>query len=92
MAVRSSSTDAYCPVRPILSRTFAASRTTSSPQTSALPASGRSSVARTRTAVVFPAPLGPRTPSTVPGRAASSAPARAVVSPNRLIRPWAWNA
>ena len=85
--VRSSSTEAYWPVSPISRRTLAASLTTSSPPTLALPASGRSSVARIRTAVVLPAPFGPSTPSTVPGRAARSTPASAVVSPKRLTRP-----
>jgi hypothetical protein len=51
--------------------------------------SGCSRVAR-RTAVVLPAPLGPRTASTVPVGAARSAPARALVSPKRLTRPSAW--
>jgi DNA-binding winged helix-turn-helix (wHTH) protein len=51
------------------------------------PPSGRSSVARIRTAVVLPAPLGPRTPSTRPFRATRSTPASAVVLPNRLTRP-----
>lgn len=50
---------------------------------------GRSSVARIRTAVVLPAPLGPRTPSTRPSRAARSTPASAVVLPNRLTSPLA---
>src|SRR6266540_3865004 len=60
--MRSSSTEAYCPVRPISRRTWGACRTTSSPPTAAWPASGRSSVARMRIAVVLPAPPGrPRT-------------------------------
>ena len=46
-----------------------------------------SSVARMRTAVVLPAPLGPSTPSTVPRRAARSTPSSACVSPKRLRRP-----
>jgi DNA-binding SARP family transcriptional activator len=37
-----------------------------------------------------PAPFGPSIPSTVPGRAARSRPASAVVPPNRLTRPSAW--
>ncbi len=85
--VRSSSTAAYCPVSPTSRRTRPASETTSRPPTRALPPSGRSSVASTRTAVVLPAPFGPSTPSTVPGRTARSTPARAVVSPNRFTRP-----
>src|SRR5262249_7826141 len=51
--------------------------------------SGGSGVARIRTAVVFPAPFGPSTPSTVPGRATRSTPASAVVLPNRLTKPLA---
>src|SRR5215510_14189011 len=45
-----------------------------------------------RTAVVLPAPLGPRRASTVPVRAARSAPASAGVPPNRFTRPSAWTA
>src|SRR5260370_36447123 len=40
-----------------------------------------------RTAVVLPAPLGPRTPSTVPSSAERSRPARARVSPKRFSSP-----
>ena len=64
--VRSSSTEAYWPVRPMVCRTRSASRTTSKPLIRAVPASGVSRVERMRTAVVLPAPLGPSTPSTVP--------------------------
>jgi hypothetical protein len=62
-------------------RSAAASRTTSRPATRALPPSGLSSVARIRTAVVFPAPFGPRSPSTLPGRAAKSMPQSACTDP-----------
>jgi len=62
-------------------------RTTSCPQTSARPASGRSSVARIRTMVVLPAPLGPSRPRTVPGGTLRSTPDRASVSPKRLVSP-----
>src|SRR4051794_8500659 len=68
-------------------RSAAASRTTSCPATRALPASGSSSVARMRTAVVFPAPLGPRRPSTLPVRAAKSTPHRARTDPYDFSRP-----
>ena len=51
------------------------------------PPSGRSSVARMRTAVVLPAPFGPSSPSTLPVRAVRSTPASAVVLPNRLTSP-----
>src|SRR6266702_1996960 len=84
-----SSTEAYWPVRPISWRTWCAWRPTSYPHTRACPPSGRSRVARIRTAVVLPAPFGPSTPSTVPGRATRSTPASAVVLPNRLTRPLA---
>src|SRR5580693_143495 len=40
-----------------------------------------------RTAVVFPAPFGPSTPSTVPLRAARSTCASALVSPKDLVSP-----
>ncbi len=64
--VRFSSTAAYWPASPIRWRRAAASRTTSSPTTVAVPASGMSSVVSTRTSVVLPAPLGPSRPRTVP--------------------------
>ena len=85
--VRFSSTAAYWPASPICSRSRAASRTTSSPATRALPASGLSSVVSTRTAVVLPAPFGPSSPSTVPGAASRSTPSSARTSPNDLTRP-----
>src|SRR5689334_13950093 len=83
----SSSTEAYCPVSPMMLRTLAASRTTSYPPTVACPASGRSSVPRIRTAVVFPAPFGPSTPSTVPVGTVRSTPSSATVLPYFLTRP-----
>ena len=84
---RSSSTDAYWPVRPIDWRTRSASLTTSKPPMRAWPASGTSRVDRMRTAVVLPAPLGPSTPRTVPRATARSTPWRAFVSPKCLTRP-----
>jgi hypothetical protein len=48
---------------------------------------GAPAVARIRTAVVFPAPFGPRRPSTEPVRTARSIPSSATVSPNRLTSP-----
>src|SRR4029450_7185865 len=83
----SSSTAAYCPVRPIRLRTLAGSRTTSYPPTVARPASGRMRVDRMRMAVVFPAPLGPSSPNTVPSRATMSMPSSARTFPNVLTRP-----
>src|SRR4051794_34386049 len=85
--VSCSSTAAYCPASPIRARTAGASATTSRPATRALPASGSSSVARMRTVVVLPAPLGPRTPRTVPGATARSTPSSARVGPNDLTSP-----
>jgi hypothetical protein len=55
-------TEANCPVRLTRPRTASPSITTSWPKTRAVPESGRSRVARIRIVVVFPAPLGPRTP------------------------------
>src|SRR5215472_2519067 len=78
---------ADCPARPIDRRTAAASRTTSWPSTRARPASGSSKVVRIRTAVVLPAPFGPRTPSTVPCGTVRSIPRSARTSPNDLVRP-----
>src|SRR5215831_9538152 len=78
---------ADCPARPIDRRTAAASRTTSWPSTRARPASGSSKVVRIRTAVVLPAPFGPRTPSTVPCGTDRSIPRSARTSPNDLVRP-----
>ena len=57
--VRSSSTEASCPVRLTRPRTASASSTMSCPSTRAEPASGRSSVASIRIVVVLPAPFGP---------------------------------
>src|SRR5215213_7208651 len=68
-------------------RSAGASETTSRPATRAVPASGSSSVARMRTVVVLPAPLGPRTPSTVPGATASSTPSSARVGPKDFTSP-----
>src|SRR5215468_2476355 len=74
------------PASPIDRRTAAASRTTSWPSTRAFPPSGSSSVVRIRTAVVFPAPLGPSTPSTVPRGTDRSIPRSACTSPNDLVK------
>src|SRR3954463_13878653 len=83
----SSSTASHWPASPICARSAGASETTSRPATRALPASGSSSVARMRTVVVLPAPLGPSTPSTVPGPTASSTPSSARVAPKDLTSP-----
>ena len=79
--VRYSSTAADWPDRPISSRTPDGFDSRSTPAIVARPASGFSSVDRIRTAVVLPAPLGPRTPCTVPSGTDRSMPARAVTSP-----------
>src|SRR3954452_14620923 len=86
--VRCSSTAAYWPASPMRARSAGASETTSRPATRALPASGSSSVARMRTGVVLPAPLGPSTPSTVPGATASSTPSSARVGPKDFTSPF----
>src|SRR4051794_3246442 len=69
------------------SRTALGSLTTSRPKTSTRPASGLSSVVKTRTSVVLPAPLGPRRPNTVPSSIPTDTPARATVTPKRLTTP-----
>jgi hypothetical protein len=66
---------------PVSCRTWCARVTTSCPQTAACPPSGRSSVARIRTAVVFPAPFGPRRPNTEPVGTQRSIPSNATVAP-----------
>src|SRR5436189_3611025 len=40
-----------------------------------------------RIVVVFPAPLGPRKPNTLPGRTSNDSPSTAVKSPNRFVTP-----
>ena len=87
MAVRLSSSAAYWPVSPIRERTRCASRTTSWPSTLAEPPSGRSRVARIRTVVVLPAPLGPSRASTLPAGTARSTPASARWVPRVLLSP-----
>src|SRR3954447_10635175 len=44
-------------------------------------------VVSTRTVVVFPAPLGPRSPYTVPRATSRSIPSRAKTSPKRFRKP-----
>ena len=85
--MRFSSTAAYCPARPIRERSAVASATASSPATSTRPASGVISVVSMRTTVVFPAPLGPSRPSTVPAGTSKSTPSTARTSPKRFTRP-----
>ena len=77
--VSDSSTAAYWPASAIRNRTWCACVSTSKPATLARPASGRSRVASTRTAVVLPAPLGPSIPSTAPVLATKLTSSRAAV-------------
>ncbi len=67
-----SSTAANCPVRLIDCLTPTGSARRSCPAMVAVPASGRSRVARIRTIVVLPAPFGPSRASTEPVSTASS--------------------
>src|SRR5262245_34607933 len=69
-------------------RTCAASRTTSRPSTLACPASGSRMVARIRTTVVLPAPLGPSRPNTLPAGTVKSMPSSATTGPKRLTSRW----
>ncbi len=85
--VRFSSTAAYCPARPIFSRSSVAWLTTSRPTTEAVPASGFNRVVSTRTNVVLPAPFGPSRPSTVPRATSRSTSTRARTSPKDFDRP-----
>ena len=78
---RFSSTAAYCPARPMLLRTSPGWSRTSNPATRAVPESGRINVVRMRTAVVLPAPFGPRRPKTLPVSAWRSTPHSAFTSP-----------
>src|SRR5437773_7278704 len=64
-------------------RSRAASRTTSWPRTRTLPESGVSRVARIDRSVVFPAPLGPSSPTMVPRGTVSDTPRSAAVRVGR---------
>ena len=61
-------------------RTSPACFITSKPRTRALPVVGARSVARIRTVVVLPAPLGPSSPKTIPWGISMLRSARATVS------------
>jgi hypothetical protein len=78
---------ASCEASPIRRRTSVAWVRTSKPATVARPSSASVRVVRMRTAVVFPAPFGPRTAVTVPVGTSRSIPPRAVVVPYRLTNP-----
>src|SRR3954470_3975417 len=69
---------------PIRLRTSAPSSTTSRSATRALPDVGGRSVHSIRTAVVLPAPLGPRTPNTTPGSMVRSSERTASMPPLKL--------
>src|SRR5580693_3924298 len=83
--VRSSSTAACCPASPIAARTRPGSLSTSCPATRAVPASGRSSVASTRTTVVLPAPFGPSSAHTPPRGTLRSTQRSACTGSARLL-------
>ena len=85
--VSSSSTDANWPVSAISWRTCTASVTHVVPADPGLPGVRFSKVARTRTAVVLPAPLGPRRARTVPGPAAQVNPAQRLGAAEALGQP-----
>src|SRR5574341_822564 len=62
-------------------------RTTSWPSTVARPAVGRRAVARIRSSVVFPAPLGPSRARASPDPMPTSTPSSASAAPYALVRP-----
>ena len=82
-----SSTAAYWPVRLIDRLTATGSASRSWPATVAVPASGRSRVARMRTIVVLPAPFGPSSASTEPVSTARSTWSSTRWPPNDLQIP-----
>src|SRR5437667_7393278 len=73
-------------------RTAIGSTPMSCPSTSAVPAEGVRTVARIRSVVVLPAPLGPRNPKTSPFGTSKSTPLSASTELRnpayRLLRPW----
>ena len=79
--VRRPSTVASWAATPMRRRTWSASSTTSKPATDPEPSVGTARVVRMRIAVVLPAPLWPRRPSTVPGATLRSRSRRAQRSP-----------
>ena len=83
------STEAYCPARPMISRTRLGWAQASMPATRISPPSGRSNVATALTNVVLPAPFGPRSAVTWPDSATRSRPSRASTSPKRFVTPLA---
>src|SRR5205807_2354009 len=75
------------PASPIRDLIRFGSLTTSKPATVARPASGLSRVVKMRTAVVLPAPLGPRSASSEPSATCRSSPLSARVLPKFLTSP-----
>src|SRR5947209_7830745 len=69
------------------SRTCGASRTTSQPPTLAAPAVGSSSVFSSRCSVVFPAPLGPKSPNSSPDPTRRDISLTAATPTNRRVSP-----
>src|SRR5438270_12523997 len=62
------------------------------PRSQPSPDEGASRPSRTFTAVVLPAPLGPRKPKTSPRGTVMDRPASAILPPNRLVRSTVWMA
>src|SRR4051794_31922614 len=73
-------------------RTASASRTTSWPNTFAVPDEGARKVARIRRVVVLPAPLDPMKPKRSPRRMERSRELSAVMAPKARVRPMVWTA
>jgi hypothetical protein len=86
--VKYSSKAAYWPVKPIELLNFSASLTTSKPLISTFPLSGKSSVPRIWTVVVFPAPFGPSNARTVSLLTTKSMPSSTVRSLNDFLSPF----
>src|ERR1700687_4627833 len=72
---------------PSARRALSAARRTSCPITARLPAAARASPPRAEMSVVFPAPLGPRSPKNSPASTASETPAKARTAPKRFSTP-----
>src|SRR5699024_8708942 len=83
----SSGSTAFCSCTPTTCRSRLRSRTGSSPRTRTSPAVGVRSPAMHSTAVVLPAPLGPRTPRISPSSTVTSTPSTAVFPAYLLTSP-----
>src|SRR5207245_277501 len=84
--VRLGSAPACWPTYPTCSRTRFGRRRRSKPATMASPLLGCSNVASMRSAVVLPAPFGPRNPKISPALTFRSTPATASTTPRRLAK------